>query len=157
DASTSSVPQGSTAQFTVTGILSDKTTEDLTNLVAWTSSSASVATVSAAGIATGVSVGSAIVKASIAGFSATAGLAVQPRLVTVTKIVPVQNKRHQVKEIDIFLSDPVNASLAGNTLAYVLKTPGKKNSFTARNARTIKIKSARYVAAPDEVILTPKA
>ncbi len=149
--------QGATQQFTAIGNLSDKAIENLTGLVTWASSSSSVGSVSATGLATGVSAGSATLTATFNGFSASAGLFVEPALVTVMKITPVTNKRHQVTKIEVFFSGLVNTAEAGSTLTYTLKTPGKKNSFTAKNAGSIKLKSAKYSPAANEVILTPRA
>ena len=63
-----------TVQFTATGIFSDGSSEDLTNLVAWTSSNASVATLSNTGLATTLGVGSAQITATFAGVNASTTL-----------------------------------------------------------------------------------
>ena len=155
-----SVPEGQTAQFTATGTFSDNSTQNPTNQVTWSSSSTAVATISPAGLATAVSAGSATISATLNGVTGTALISVPappPPLVTVTRIVPVLNKKHQVTNIEVFSSALFNTAEADNKLAYTLKTPGKKNSFTAKNAGTIKLKSAVYSAAANEVVLTPKA
>ena len=158
-AGNNSLAPGATAQFTATGILADNSTEDLTNLVTWSSSSTGVATISAAGLASAVSAGSATIGATFNGITGTAAISVAAPvpLVQVVKIVPVLNKKHQVIKIEVFFSGLVNSIEAANTLTYVLKTPGKKNSFTAKNAKSIKLKSALYTAAKNEVDITPKA
>ena len=78
-----SVAVGQTAQFTAVGIYgnaSHPSTQDVTSTVTWTSSTPSVATVSASGVATAVSAGSTIITASATGFagpvSSTAALTV---------------------------------------------------------------------------------
>ena len=53
----SSVTAGGTAQFEAIGTFSDKSTQDLTSSVAWTSSNAAAATINATGLATGVTSG----------------------------------------------------------------------------------------------------
>lgn len=53
-----SVALGGTAVFTATGTYSDNTSRDISKSVTWKSSKTSVATISRAGIATGVSIGS---------------------------------------------------------------------------------------------------
>ena len=63
------VAAGFTVQMTAFGIFSDGSKLDLTNTVAWTSSSTAVATVSPAGLATGVAVGTATITATTAGVS----------------------------------------------------------------------------------------
>ena len=79
-----------------------------------------------------------------------------PSLVTVTSIKDVTNKKHQVTEILVTFSDAVNAAEADNLATYRLATAGKKGSFTAKNAKVIKLKSASYDAADNTVALTPK-
>ena len=155
-----SVNAGQTDQLTATGTFSDGSKQNLTGQVTWTSSATAVASISSAGLATAVSAGSAAISATLNGVSGTAPISVPappPALVTVTRIVVVKNKKHLVAQIEVFFSAVVEAAQAANPLAYILKTPGKKNSFTAKNAKTIKLKSARYTPASNEVVLTPKA
>jgi uncharacterized protein YjdB len=61
---TDSIGLGQTVQFTATGLYSDLTTRDLTNVVTWSSSKSSVATVTAQGLAKGVKAGVATITAS---------------------------------------------------------------------------------------------
>ena len=51
----------------------------------------------------------------------------------------------------------VNAAEADSINTYRLATPGKKGSYTAKNAGIIKLKSAVYNGSSDTVALTPKA
>jgi len=82
---TQSISTGQTAQFTATGTYGHgsnhpSSQQDITDSVTWTSSSPGVATISASGIATGVSSGTTTITASINGFtgvvSSTASLTV---------------------------------------------------------------------------------
>jgi hypothetical protein len=50
----------------------------------------------------------------------------------------------------------LNAAEAASLGAFQLKTPGKKNSFTAKNAKVLKLKSAAYNGTTWTVTLTPK-
>ena len=59
-------------------------------------------------------------------------------------------------EIIVDFSGAVDASEAESVATYRLATAGKKGSFTAKNATVLKLKSAAYDAALDEVTLTPK-
>jgi hypothetical protein len=77
-----------------------------------------------------------------------------PPLVTVTNVQNVV-KHGSVSQIDVFFSGPVNGGDAGNAGLYSLVAAGKKGLFTARNARHLKLKSASYNEALNEVILTP--
>ncbi len=63
-----------TVQYTATGIFSDGSSEDLTNLVVWTSSNASVAAISNTGLATTLGIGSSQVSATYAGVTGSTGL-----------------------------------------------------------------------------------
>jgi len=76
--------------------------------------------------------------------------------VTLTLVQPVLNKKHLVTEILVTFSGAVNAPEADETGIYRLVTPGKHGSFTAKNAGSIKLRSAVYNAASDTVTLLPK-
>ena len=75
---------------------------------------------------------------------------------TLTQVQPVFNKKHLVTEILVTFSGAVDATEAQETGIYRLVTPGKHGSFTAKNAGSIKLRSAVYDAASDTVTLTPK-
>ena len=77
-------------------------------------------------------------------------------LVTVIKVIDKLNKKHQVTEVDVIFSGAVNSTEANNIATYRLATPGKKNSFTPKNAGTIKLKTASYSPSTNTVALTPK-
>jgi hypothetical protein len=62
-----SFPKGITQNFKATGVYSDGTTRDLTSLASWRSSNATVVTVTAGGLATGVKAGTAILSATYGG------------------------------------------------------------------------------------------
>jgi hypothetical protein len=75
---TSSIALGQNAQLTAIGTFTDKTTQDVTGLVTWSSSQASVAVVNSAGLATSKSVGKAIITATLRSMNASNQLAVLP-------------------------------------------------------------------------------
>jgi hypothetical protein len=56
----------------------------------------------------------------------------------------------------VIFSGPVNSLEADSLGTYRLATPGKKNSYTAKNAGIIKLKKAAYTASNNTVALTPK-
>ena len=155
-----SILEGKTDQFTATGTLSDKSTADLTSGVTWASSDPAVASISTTGLASGLAPGSSAISATLNGVTGSMVLAVYCRavvpLVTLTEVVPVLNKRHLVTRIEVFFSGVVNATEAHATGTYRLAYPGKKGSFTAKNAVKIKLKSAVVDAADNMVTLTPK-
>jgi uncharacterized protein YjdB len=65
-----------TQQYTATGTYSDGTQQDLTGVVAWSSSNVGVATISGTGLATGVASGSTTISAVYLGFNANTTLTV---------------------------------------------------------------------------------
>ncbi|HEY1906729.1 MAG TPA: Ig-like domain-containing protein [Myxococcaceae bacterium] len=71
-----SIAKGTTQQLVATGTFSDATTQDLTGQVTWASDTASVATVSGAGLATGVAAGTANISASMSGVTGSTKLTV---------------------------------------------------------------------------------
>ena len=73
-----------------------------------------------------------------------------------TKVVDKTNKKHQVTEVDVTFSGPVNSLEADSLGTYRLATPGKKGSYTAKTAGIIKLQKAVYTASNNTVALTPK-
>jgi len=80
---------------------------------------------------------------------------ISPPLVTMTGVVDETNKKHQVTEVLVTFSGAVNTAEADSINTYTLATPGKKGSYTAKNAGIIKLKSAVYNRSSDTVALTP--
>jgi hypothetical protein len=78
-----------------------------------------------------------------------------PPPVTVISVQPAFNKKHLVSEIVVKLSGAVSATEAQETGIYRLITASKHGSFTAKNAGTIKLRSAAYQAASDTITLKP--
>jgi hypothetical protein len=76
--------------------------------------------------------------------------------VTMTNVQEVFNKKHQVIQITIGFSGPVNAGLADSLATYRLTIAGKHGSFTAKNARTIALAAAVYRASTHSVTLAPR-
>lgn len=67
---------GATQQLTATGTFDDSSTEDKTNSVTWSSSDSTIATVSTAGLVTGVKAGSATITATSGNFTSTSTITV---------------------------------------------------------------------------------
>ncbi|HTW49116.1 MAG TPA: Ig-like domain repeat protein, partial [Acidobacteriaceae bacterium] len=76
-----SILVGATEQFAATGTYSDNSTQDLTDSVTWSSSTMSVATISATGLATGAGAGPTTIGATYNGISGQTTLAVYPAIV----------------------------------------------------------------------------
>ena len=85
---TSTLPLGTTKQFTATGTYSDGTSTDLTSAVGWQSSNPSAATVSVTGLATGIAQGSATISATYGGVSGSALLTIAPAALLSIAVTP---------------------------------------------------------------------
>ena len=85
---TKSIANGTTQQFTATGIYTDSHTQDLTNSVVWTSNNGAVATVDAVGLATGHGVGTAIIGANQGGITGAALLTITDATLVSIAITP---------------------------------------------------------------------
>ena len=87
-----SIADGLTSQFTATGVYTDNSTQDLTALVAWTSSDTTVASVSNApafhGLGTGVSPGSVTITAASGSVSGAMNLTVTPAVLVSIALIP---------------------------------------------------------------------
>jgi 6-phosphogluconolactonase (cycloisomerase 2 family) len=83
-----SVVAGLTLQFTAVGVYSDGSQKDLAASVTWASATTSVATISAAGVATGVAAGTSSVSASLNGVTGKDVLTVTPATLTSLVISP---------------------------------------------------------------------
>jgi murein DD-endopeptidase MepM/ murein hydrolase activator NlpD len=71
-----SIAKGRTEPFTATGTYSDGSTQSLTSQATWSSSNPSVATISTAGLASAVGLGSTTIEASVNGVNGSTGVAV---------------------------------------------------------------------------------
>jgi hypothetical protein len=79
-----------------------------------------------------------------------------PPVVTIIRVTEDTNKRHQVTEVLVTFSGPVETALAKRISTYHLATPGNGGSYTATNAGVIKLRSASYNPASDTVALRPR-
>jgi|HubBroStandDraft_6_1064221.scaffolds.fasta_scaffold00076_4 phospholipase C len=82
-----SIPTGSTEQFAATGVYTDGTTANITTIATWTSSSATVATISntsgSQGLATSTGSGTTGVSVSMGSLTASTTLTVQDQLISI--------------------------------------------------------------------------
>jgi uncharacterized protein YjdB len=87
---TASIPNGTTQAFVATATMSDATTVDVSNSVAWSTSDVAVAAIDATGLATGKSAGTATITASdkASGVTATAELTVTTALLKSIALTP---------------------------------------------------------------------
>jgi hypothetical protein len=161
-----SLASGTSQQLMAMGNYADNTMEDITDEVIWSSSNPAVATVSDAagtnGLVSTRTTGTATITASMDGQSGSTQITVTapalstPPPVTATSVQAMETKQHMVAEIVVNFSGPVNASEAENTGMYRLTMTGRNDSFIAKNAAVVKLASATYNAALDQVILKPR-
>ena len=64
--------------------------------------------------------------------------------------------KHQLTQILVTFSGALDSQEADQTGIYRLAHPGKKGSYTARNAVVVKLRSAVYNPGNHSVALTPK-
>jgi hypothetical protein len=140
--------EGTTDQFTATGLYSDGSTQNLTSAASWATSTPAVATISPAGLAGGITPGSSSIIATYQGLTGSNTLAVDPPPVTLTNVVPII-KRHKVSAIVLTFSSGLDANLALDSGLYRLVAGGKS---------VIKVSKAKYFAAsaPDTLTIVPR-
>lgn len=113
----SNMPSGATKQFTATGTFSDNSTQDLTLLVLWSSSSMSVATIDNTGLVSSVAPGSTTIGASYGSISQTTTLTVSTVdlvSITISPLDPTIEAHTSVKFTAIgTYSDGSTATLTG--------------------------------------------
>ena len=86
------IAKGTTRQFSATGTYSDNSTQDLTTIVAWSSDTPAVATISnvsgSEGLASGVGAGSAAIAASFSGITGSTRLTVTAATLSSIAVTP---------------------------------------------------------------------
>ena len=85
---TATLPRGTSVDLVATGTFSDTTTQDLSTQVTWSSSAPAVAAVSSAGAVTALSLGTATITATSAGFAATADVTVTAATLQMIQVNP---------------------------------------------------------------------
>jgi uncharacterized protein YjdB len=83
-----SIAKGTTQQFSVIATYSDGSTLNVTQSVAWTSSSPTIGTVNSAGLASGSGIGTATISASLSSSTSSAALSVTAAVVTSITVNP---------------------------------------------------------------------
>jgi hypothetical protein len=82
------MPVNTAQQFTVSGTYGDRSSRDLTALVAWNSSAAAVATIGTNGVAVGVSAGTATISATLGSVTGSTTLTITAPTITAITITP---------------------------------------------------------------------
>lgn len=169
-----SVVDGLTRQFNATGTYSDGSTADLTPVANWTSGTIAVASMNASlaansGLATGLSAGTSLIRASFAGLEGSTTLTVTAATLTAIEVTP-ENASAVVNETEQFIATGVytdgsriNISstvvwTSSNTGVAVMNANGQPNSglATAMAAGSSAI-TATSGAVQDSAVLTVTA
>jgi hypothetical protein len=82
------IPQGFPVQFSATGTYTDKTTQDITTVVTWSSTQPDNAAISTAGMVTGTAQGSSMIQASLGDVQGTTNLNVGSATLTALVVSP---------------------------------------------------------------------
>ena len=135
-----SITEGSQQQFTATGTYSDETNEVLT-VVTWSSLPDTVAIINGAGLATGISAGSAIITATSGSIEGTTNLEVtaapeDPTTASVSSIVySTHGGRDGLKHLDITITtvNDLGGSVSGASVSIDLS---RDNIFVADGTGT---------------------
>jgi uncharacterized protein YjdB len=83
-----SIAKGTTQQFVATAKYSDMTTRDVSAMATWASSDAAIASVDAAGLASGIAVGTSSISAVFEGKTGTVSLAVTAAVIRTIAVTP---------------------------------------------------------------------
>lgn len=169
-----SVVDGLTRQFNATGTYSDGSTADLTPVANWTSGTIAVASMNASlaansGLATGLSAGTSLIRASFAGLEGSTTLTVTAATLTAIEVTP-ENASAVVNETEQFIATGVYTDgsrinitstvvwTSSNTGVAVMNANGQPNSglATAMAAGTSAI-TATFGVAQDTAVLTVTA
>ncbi|HEY6874519.1 MAG TPA: Ig-like domain-containing protein [Geobacteraceae bacterium] len=84
-----SIASGTSVMFTAIAVFSDNSKKDVTSTVTWTSSSQAVATISSAGLATGVGGGTSTISATLSGVTGSTTLTVSSAALLAISVTPM--------------------------------------------------------------------
>ncbi|MCD6048459.1 MAG: Ig domain protein group 2 domain protein [Gammaproteobacteria bacterium] len=85
---TLSMPNGYTEQYKAIGTYSDRTTQEITSSVSWSSSDTTIASINTNGVATGLNTGEVTIKAALDSVNASADLKITPAVLLAISIAP---------------------------------------------------------------------
>jgi trimeric autotransporter adhesin len=126
-----SIAVGATQQFTATGTFTGGGTQNLTSSVTWSSSATGVATIDSAGLATGVSPGSATILASSKPFGGETTLSVEVTRVLVSIVVsPQEASMATGATLQFAATGTYNDGTVGNVTNSVTWTSSETNIAT---------------------------
>jgi hypothetical protein len=150
------ITKGATEQFTATGIFTDSSTQNLTGQVTWASTTPSVATINASGLATGVGQGSSTISATMGALSGSTVLTVNTfgpgPIVTGVKRFGFHT---QPTILVLSFNEALKPVTAQNTANYLIVTLGGPGRGGNRVGHVIKVANAVYNPTTFTVTLFP--
>jgi plastocyanin len=156
---------GATQAYTATGTFSDNSTENITSQVTWASSNPSVATITSAGLATGVTAGTSTITASMSGITGSTGLTVStsasptptpsptqpaPTLVSEMRMFVGKGAKRKLIGFNLVFSTPLDITVAQDVTHYHITQPGATKKAHPVN---VPVKMAMYNPSTDTVML----
>lgn len=168
------IARSTTQQFTAIGTFSDNSTQDLTNLVTWTSSSGTVAKISNAtgskGLATGIGVGTTSIGTQFSGISGTTTLTVVNATLQSISVTPAATSiavgmQQQFTATGIFtggivqdLTKSVKWTSSNKNIASISNGKGSRGLASGMGAGAVTItatKSATVISGSTGLNVTP--
>ncbi len=126
----SSIAKSLTQQFTATGIYTDGSTQNLTALATWNSGTPAVATISAAGVATGIGTGTSAITATVGGVTSNSALLAVGPTAPITLVNHVSAGNATGNKFGAMAAPAAN-HLAGNLLVVICRNGNNLISQTA--------------------------
>ena len=161
-----SVTIGQNLQFVATGQYSDGSTQNLTTSVTWNSSQPSVAGITAAGVANGLSGGSSAITAAFGAINASVMLSVSPLVPTSIAVTPVNpsfalGTSQQLAAIGTFADgstlDLTNSVTWSSSLTSVATVNTSGLAVSASTGQTLITATTAGIAGSSTVTVTPAA
>jgi hypothetical protein len=158
------VPSGESLQFSATGTYSDGSSKQLNSGVQWSSADPSVATITAAGVASGVSMGGSNITATVGNVAGTAALTVTGAAIVALNIQPsavsmVLGSSRQLRAIASFsdgTTQDVTATAIWSATQPAIASVNSRGLVTAnRVGSTTIMASASGLTASASVTVTP--
>ena len=129
-----SIANSTSLQLTAAGVFSDGSTQDLTASVTWTSSAATIATVSSGGVVTGAGLGSATIAATQAGVSASTTVTVTAATLTAITITPPNSAIANATSKQLIATGNFSDGTTQNLTAFVTWTSSNPSVAAVSNA-----------------------
>jgi plastocyanin len=150
---------GSTQAYSATGVFSDNSTQNITSQVTWASATPSVATISSAGLATGVAPGTSTISASMNGITGQTNVTVStsqtppagaPTLVSEMRVFTGKGAHRKVLGFMLNFSTALEIDVAQDVSHYSITQPGRTKRAKPVN---VPVRMAMYNPSNNSVML----